>query len=89
MQRLASLSLPRWAAWLREAGATVVGVACGLLALRAASAGGLAAGVVTLVAAAVATVARALRARLLPLVWIAIAAGTAAGVAILRTKGVH
>ncbi len=89
VQRLASLSLPRWAAWLRGAGAAVVGVACGLLALRAASSDGLAAGAVTLVAAAVATVALALRARLLPLVWIAIAAGTAAGVAILRTKGVH
>ncbi len=87
VQRLASLSLPAWAARLRDAGAVLAGVGGGLLALAAAARGGVGAGLVTIAAAAAAVVALSLRARLLPLAYAAVAAGTGVGFAVLVLKG--
>ena len=87
VQRLASLSLPAWAARLRDAGTVLVGVGGGLLVLAAARRGGAGEALVTVAAAAAAVLALSLRARLLPLAYAAIAAGTATGFAVLVSKG--
>jgi hypothetical protein len=79
--RLAALSLPAWAARLRNGGAVVAGVGAGLLALSASGRIAPAAGLAVLAAAAAGTAVLALRARLLPTVYGALALGAALGAA--------
>ncbi|HET8723425.1 MAG TPA: PTS system mannose/fructose/sorbose family transporter subunit IID [Anaeromyxobacteraceae bacterium] len=78
---LAGLALPAWAARLRDGGAIVAGVGAGLLALSAAGLVAPAAALAVLAAAAAGTVALALRARLLPTAYAALALGAALGAA--------
>jgi PTS system mannose-specific IID component len=85
--RLASLSLPAWAARLRDGGAILAGVGAGILALLAAGRLGVAAGALTVAAAAAGVAALWLRARLLPAAYVALALGTAAGVLAVRFPG--
>jgi PTS system mannose-specific IID component len=87
--RLASLSLPAWAGRLRSGGVALAGVGAGLLALLAAGRLGPAGGAATLVAAAAGTVALRRRARLLPTAYVALAAGTVAGILVGRLPGGH
>ncbi|MCX5730382.1 MAG: PTS system mannose/fructose/sorbose family transporter subunit IID [Deltaproteobacteria bacterium] len=85
--RLAALSLPAWAARLRDGGAVLAGVGAGILALVATGRLGLAAGAVTMAAAAAGVVALWLRARLLPTAYVALALGTAAGILAVLFPG--
>jgi PTS system mannose-specific IID component len=85
--RLAALSLPAWAARLRDGGALLAGVGAGLLALVANGRLGLAGGAVVLAAAAAGLVALQLRARLLPVAYAALALGAAVGLLAVRTPG--
>ena len=87
IQRLASLSLPAWAARLRDGGAVLAGVGGGLLALVATGRLGFAAGAVTIAAAAAGVAALWLRARLLPTAYVALALGTAVGILAVRFPG--
>jgi PTS system mannose-specific IID component len=87
--RLASLSLPAWAARLRNGGAVLAGVAAGTLALLATGRLGLAAGAMTLAAAAAGVLALSMRARLLPAAYVAMAVGTAVGMLATRLPGAH
>jgi PTS system mannose-specific IID component len=87
--RLASLSLPAWAARLRNGGAVLAGVGAGTLALLATGRLGLVAGAVTLAAAAAGVVALSMRARLLPAAYVAMAVGTAVGTLAIRFPGAH
>ena len=80
--RLAALSLPAWAARLRDGGAVLCGVAAGIVALAAAGRIGPGAGVLALLAAAAGVVALGLRARLLPTAYAALGLGTATGLAM-------
>ncbi len=85
--RLAALSLPAWAARLRDGGAVLCGVAAGIVALAAAGRIGPGAGVLALLAAAAGIVVLGMRARLLPTVYAALGLGTAAGVAMQVFRG--
>jgi PTS system mannose-specific IID component len=85
--RLASLSLPAWAARLRDGGAVLAGAGAGILALVATGRSGLVAGAVTLAAAAAGVAALRLRARLLPTAYAAMALGAAVGVLAARFPG--
>ena len=87
--RLASLSLPAWAGRLRNGGVALAGVGLGILALLATGRLGLAAGAVTLAAAAGGMVALRFRSRLLPTAYVAMALGTAVGILATRSAGGH
>ena len=77
--RLAALSLPAWAARLRDGGAVLCGVAAGVMALGAVGRLGIGAGALALVAATTGIVVLGLRARLLPTVYAVLGLGTVAG----------
>ena len=85
--RLASLSLPTWAARLRDGGAVLCGVAAGAGALSAAGRLSAWAGVLAILVAAAGIVALGLRARLFPTAYAAMAMGTAAGAVTQLLRG--
>ena len=85
--RLASLSLPTWAARLRDGGAVLCGVAAGAGALSAAGRLSAGAGVLAILVAAAGIVVLGLRARLFPTVYAAMAMGTATGAVTQLLRG--
>ena len=85
--RLASLSLPTWAARLRDGGAVLCGVAAGAGALSAAGRLSAGAGVLAILAAAGGIVVLGLRARLFPTAYAAMAMGTATGAVTQLLRG--
>jgi PTS system mannose-specific IID component len=85
--RLASLSLPTWAARLRDGGAVLCGVAAGAGALSAAGRLSAGAGVLAILVAAAGIVVLGLRARLFPTAYAAMAMGTATGAVTQLLRG--
>ena len=85
--RLASLSLPTWAARLRDGGAVLCGVAAGAGALSAAGKISAGAGVLAILVAAGGIVVLGLRARLFPTAYAAMAMGTATGAVTQLLRG--
>ena len=85
--RLAALSLPAWAARLRDGGAVLCGVAAAAGALSAAGRLSSWAGVLAILVAAGGIVVLGLRARLLPTAYAAMATGTAAGAVTQLLRG--
>jgi PTS system mannose-specific IID component len=85
--RLAALSLPAWAARLRDGGAVLCGVAAAAGALSAAGRLSPWAGVLAILVAAAGIVALGLRARLFPTAYAAMATGTAAGAVTQLLRG--
>jgi len=87
LTRLAALSLPAWAARLRDAGSVLCGVIAGIGALSAAGRIGIGAGALLLVSAAAGVVALGYRARLLPTTYAALSLGTAVGALAQVVRG--
>ena len=85
--RLAALSLPAWAARLRDGGAVLCGVAAGVMALAAVGRLGPGGAALALLAAAAGILVLGLRARLLPTAYAALGLGTVAGVVAQVFRG--
>ncbi len=85
--RLAALSLPTWAARLRDGGAVLCGVAAGVLALGAAGRLGPGGGALVLAVAAAGVVVLGLRVRLLPTAYAALGLGAVVGAVVQVFRG--